>query len=437
MKKRYAAVASLVACLLIAGCAQDDNPSAPDANRLDENYLFSAQFLYAFFIFQDRLPENPFAFESPVELYASVNEPFTAYLPADDAQNFLNNLDTESAGFGVIVDSVEPGYVITRVFESSPADDAGLQEGDTLVQVDGVSLQAVPFARLARLLSGEIGEQKRVTIRRAGQTVTATVVIDEFLAPSVFADSLDSAIAYVRISAFFSRTAAERGTAAEFRDALEKTSWAASTVLDLRDNPGGELGQALEVADEFLPAQAPMIQVTERAFNQQTSEAFTRDTVFRATAGGRALDRQFVILMNENTASASELVIAALMANRPAIAFVGETTFGKGRGQTVTVTPDSGVARVTYALINPVGGEPYDLVGIEPDVPVAPGAEPLQAAVDAAEATLAKRYVAAIARLSRIEATRLMFPCPAGEPLAFRWSAVRTDALLLFQLPAR
>lgn len=424
-------LAEIIICTaLLVGCADNGaGPAGPGADDVGEEYLFSAQFLYAFFIFQDRLPDNPFVFPSPAQLYQSVNEPFTVYLPPPQAEAFLDDLDTESAGIGIIVDSVGPGFVITEVFEPSPASEAGLQEGDTLIEVGQRSLEDVSFVELAMLLRGQAGERKDITVKRGARLLDITVFIDEFLAPSVFVDSLDSALAYIRISSFFSRTALQKGSAAELSQALARTDFAAATIIDLRDNPGGELSQALAVTDQFLPASAPIIAVTQREFDPRTATAITNDTVFRATEGGRGINRSFVALVNENTASAAELLVAALKTNRPDIPIVGQTTFGKARGQTITLTPDSGLARVTFALLEPVDGPSYDLAGIEPDVAVMRGVEPLRAAIDRARETLAKRVAVGSDAINRIDCMRAMYPRPACGPATLVWTRMDGDAL--------
>ncbi len=409
---------------LLLSCSEDSNPTGAGGDRdASEEYLFSAQFLYAFFLFQDRLPKNPFSFTSPDPLYESVDEPFTDYVPPGEAQLFLDALSTQDAGLGVLIDSVAQGYVITEVIPNSPADDAGLVAGDTVVAVDGTPVAGISYPELSLILRGEIGEIRTIEVRRGLEMpVVVTVVIDTFLVPSVFVDSLDSTTAYIRITSFFSRTSNEGGTSAEFSQALERTIWAEYTVLDLRDNPGGELGQAFDVIDEFLGDGAEVIRTTQREFDAESEEFVTRDTTFEATAGGDALNRSFVILINEFSASASELLVAALVDNRPEIVTIGQRTYGKARGQRIAVTPDTGVARVTYARFSPVAGEEYDLVGIKPKRPISTDVNPIQFAVDEIdEGGLAKTLAVLPSALNRIAWTCETYSCGEKSPLLEEW----------------
>lgn len=395
--------------------------SATDSRGVDLDYLFSAQFLYALFIFQDRLPEDPFVYSSPEELYEQVDEPYTMYIPKKTAREILQSLTTETSVFGVVVDSVNAGYVVQDVFAGSPADSAGLRTGDTLLSVNGQSLATVSFSELSGMLRGKVGARKRVLVARGQKRMRIKVVMKRFMAPSVLADSLDSAIAYIHIMSFLSKTAAAGGTVEELARALERTEWAAMTILDLRDNAGGELEQALQVTDEFLPGGAPMVHIIERAVDDETGKAFTRDTTRRATAGGLAVGRDFVILMNGETASASELLIAAVTYNRPDVVTVGTRTFGKGRGQIITVTPDSGLARVTFALLEPVSGKSYDLIGIQPKVPVTESGTALNAALNAAQSGLSRIPAINEHSVNRIEFMRVMGPSRPRLPLCVRW----------------
>jgi carboxyl-terminal processing protease len=409
---------------ILLSCSEDSNPTNAGGNRnASEEYLFSAQFLYAYFLFQDRLPENPFAFTSPAPLYESVDEPFTDYIPPGEAQLFLDALSTQDAGLGVLIDSVAQGFVITEVIPNSPADDAGLVAGDTVVAVDGTPVAGISYPELSLILRGEVGETRTIEVRRGLELpVVVTVVIDTFLVPSVFVDSLDSSTAYIRITSFFSRTSDEGGTSAEFSRALEQTIWAEYTVLDLRDNPGGELGQAFDVIDEFLGEGENIIRTSQREFDPESGEFITRDTTFEATAGGDALNRSFVVLINELSASASELLIAALADNRPEIPTIGQTTYGKARGQRIAVTPDTGVARVTYARFSPVGAEEYDLVGIKPRIPISNDVNPIQFAVDEIEGGgVAKALAVNPSALNRIAWICETYSCREKSPLLEEW----------------
>lgn len=375
--------------LIVLGAFKCFGPGI-NGNGTSAEYEFAWRFLDIYFIFRDSLPQDPYQFTSPVQLYESVDEPYTVYHPPEEAKEMLRSLSTTTGGLGVRIDSVSSGYLIEQVFRNTPADEAGLEQGDTIVSVDGQEVDNVSQQRISRLLRGEIGEEKVLGIKRGEQLIEITVTIDTFMAPSVFTDSLDEEIAYIYISSFFSQTAVPGGTAEEFRAALQTTRWANTIIVDVRDNPGGEVGQAVKVISQFLEPNTPIVQSTERVLVPGTDSGTTVDTTWETLEGySDVLDRSIFVLTNSNTASAAEILVTSLNTHRPDITTVGSTTFGKARGQAVSLTPDSGLAVVTYALLFPISGQSYDMRGISPDVMVSAGEDPLQTALELAQGQLA------------------------------------------------
>ena len=173
--------------------ACNHNPASPE-NRSEE-FEYSRLFLDVFFIFRDQLPNDPYAFATPKELYASVNEPYTEYFTPEEAEVVLSFLNTKTLGLGITIESSDAGFTITRVIVNSPADVAGLMEGDTLIFVDGVSVSTLTLNALRDKLRGQIGDTKVLLIRRSSGEVQITVAIAEYFVPSVFQDSLDTDIA--------------------------------------------------------------------------------------------------------------------------------------------------------------------------------------------------------------------------------------------------
>lgn len=385
MKFLHRMSAVFLLCLLFA-CG--NGPTGPQND--DPELRFTSLFLEVFFIFQDQLPDDPLAFESPKALYASVNEPYTEYFAPNEAEAFLDLLDTKTQGFGIVVDSTAGGFSITRVISDSPAADAGLMVGDTLISVDGVSVSGITFDTLRDRLRGEIGDMKVLQIRRGTREIQITVTIGEFFVPSVFHDSLATDVAYIQLTTFLTETGVSGGSAEEFRLALQQTTWAEHTIFDLRSNGGGEISQAIDITSEFLEAETALVKVRERVLNDDGNSGSTVTRNLVSKAAGSATGRKFVVLVNNFTASASELLVSALRSNRPDILIVGETTFGKGRGQVIASTPESGLVKVTFLTIEPLAGVSYDLSGIVPDIEISSGQDALEVAVQQIIGTLAK-----------------------------------------------
>jgi C-terminal peptidase prc len=412
--------------LLLVGCTQPTKLPPNQAQRGSTEYNFAAEILYDFFIFPDSLPADTFGFATPQALYQSVNERWTVYFPPDSAQQFLNFLTTQSGGMGVLLDSVANGFVIKQVFPNSPALAAGLMKGDTIDSINGSSLAGVSFDVFLSIAGGNIGDQKTLHIIRASGPVTIVVTLGTYLAPSVFADSLDSTAAYIYLWIFSSQTDMPGGTTEEMDSALVATQWAPYTVLDLRGCPGGDIDQCVGVCGRFIADNTPIIRIHEWLLDTVRQTISLVDTELVSSFRGASLSRRFVLLVDSNTASAAEILTSCLMSDRPDITTMGTRTFGKARGQVLYMTPDTGLVKVTYALLKPVVGQPYDLVGIQPDISVPPDsdaitvAEALIAQNTGATKRLASAFAARTRSDSRINALRKEYGRAGAMPMAIK-----------------
>ncbi len=351
---------------------QPGDSSNIDSLEVGEEMQFCWYVLSNIFIFQDRLPSDPFTlFSSPGSLYESMSDPYTAYIPPGEAENFYGGFTTKTAGIGVALDSVALGYIIEDVFKNSPGELAGLAQGDIITAVDSFGVAGITMQRLSSVTAGETGESRQLQIIRDSSSITITVVLGEYSAPTVYVDSIGPQTAVIRLKAFLEDTELDGGSAAEIRQAIIRTAWADNLILDLRGNGGGLLSQCIDIAGQFLPKASPIINVKKREFDNLTYIGYETDTTYYTLENeGLALDRKLSILVDHYTASASEVLICALRDNLSGVRVVGTYTYGKASGWYPYDTPDKGVATVTGMLITPIKGEPYNLVGIKPDISV-------------------------------------------------------------------
>ncbi|MCX7726569.1 MAG: S41 family peptidase [Chitinispirillaceae bacterium] len=371
---------SLLSCL----------PLLLDVPGLDKlQYEFAAKALDVFFIFRERLPSNLYTFNTPQELYEYVNEPYTQFFNKEMAKMFLSALSTEQeAGIGIRIDSTYNGYVIKDVFEGSPAEKSGLMKGDTIVRINDSSAVGLSWEKLPSLLRGDEGTEVVLRIKRGNDFRNIIVTRGKFIAPSVFIDSVNNEVAAIILTGFFTNTTLPGGSAEEFRVALSKTEWAKSTILDLRGNSGGYLEQCIEILGELLPPNTEIIKTHERIYNVEGDSGEEKDSIYRTTGSGSAANRNFYILVDSNTASASEIVTYSMI-NRKNVTVVGYRTYGKARGQVVLMGPDSVLAKVTNSLIIPLGDSAvsYDSIGIAPEVQIKEGEDAFDVALDLIEQT--------------------------------------------------
>lgn len=402
-----------IAALLFMQC--NLRPLDSDLSALQ--YIFAARQLDNYFFYREKLPADLNDFDTPEALYEAVDERWTAYYNHQYTQIFLSYLTTQRFGVGIRTDSIAAGYLIREVFPNSPGERAGLRALDTIIRVDNSAVVGASWSVVNAELQGDSGSTVVLRVKRPSDQVNVVVTRGEYTSPSVFVDSVDSAIAHITVTGFFTKTNIPGGTAREFANALAKTTWAAATILDLRQNGGGEVEQCMGVISELLPVGTPAITMHERMYDQTGDSSWFETHIDTSVGPGSGAYRRLYLLVDSNTASASEMVVAALR-GRDAVTIVGDTTFGKGRGQVICQGPGEVLACITCLTILPVGtgAASYDEVGIVPDR-VTSAREALDVAMGMFEGMAAKRRQVPPGRENRFG------DVPRGRwmPLAVQW----------------
>jgi C-terminal peptidase prc len=364
--------------------------------------------LSLFLIYQERLPPDPNVYATPSDLYKSVNDAYTRYFDPAQALQLKQLLTTRTGGIGIWADTAGGRYFVKQVFKNSPGERAGLQVGDTLMKAGTISLSGLSRNDFSTVLQGDLGTQLTLEVKRLDATLTIKVILGEYLAPSVFTDTLDSATAYILLTEFSDSTENPLGSSAEFSDALDKTAWAKYTVLDLRENPGGDLQQCLGIVSQFVPKDTAIIKQKMRVYDDATTTATTVDTVMKAIIGQKALHRTFAVLVDSMTASASEVLVSCLKERRASsVKIIGGLTYGKGSGWTMFDTPKQALVTITLLLITPIFNLPYNHIGIVPDIPIGPGADAERIALSEIHGGGLGKTMANSSRFARIRALRV------------------------------
>ncbi|MBU6145206.1 MAG: hypothetical protein KGO83_00675 [Paenibacillaceae bacterium] len=283
-------------------------------------------------------------------MVASLADPYTeVYTPSgwDGLQEILARTHT---GIGVRVTVTPTGARIDRVYAQTSAERAGLRRGMRIVAIDG---QPISAATLQTLEGDDVGVERTLRIREEMKTWDVRVAIAPYTVPSIDSVRTDGDIGYVALQAF------GPDTGAAF-DAVMR-QWNGSVrgwVIDVRDNPGGYLEAAKHVVSRIMP-QGTLVQTIDRN-GVQTPIAVT---------GGTSLSGRVVVLVNDRSASASEIVAGALQDAQKAT-IVGTKTFGKGSVQVLVPLPQGGIKITVQQYMTPLG-RPVHGVGIAPDVRVA------------------------------------------------------------------
>ncbi|HEY76561.1 MAG TPA: S41 family peptidase [Thermoflexia bacterium] len=269
-------------------------------------------------------------------MLATLGDEYTSFIEPDIAAILNEDASGTFQGIGAFVRMRGDGKLeIVGVFEGSPAEAAGLQEGDLVIAVNGESIVGYSLYEAITLIRGPAGTEVTLTIERPkqGETFDVTVTRARLEIPMVQSEMLDGGIGYIRLHEF-GATATEQLEETLRRVLAEQPR---GLILDLRDDPGGWLSQAVQVADLFLGDGIILIQ-----------RSYEGEEVFRSYDGDLAEDIPLVVLVNGGTASASEIVAGAIQARGRGI-LIGERTLGKGSVQRPYRLSDGSELRVTIA----------------------------------------------------------------------------------------
>ena len=289
-------------------------------------------------------------------------DPHSSYLSPEDASEMRVQTRGEFGGLGIEV-TQEEGFVrVVSPIDDTPADAAGIESGDFITHVDGESILGLTLDEAVDLMRGPVGSEIIVTVVREGIDEPFDLsIIRDTIKPTVVRTSTRGRTVVLRVTTFNDQTYPnlQKGIAdrVEELNGIENIN---GFVLDLRNNPGGLLTQAIKVSDAFLDAGEI---VSTRGRNVQDGERYN------ATEGDLAQGKPIVVLINGGSASASEIVAGALQDHRRAI-IIGTRSFGKGSVQTVVPLRGNGAMRLTTARYYTPSGRSIQALGVSPDIVV-------------------------------------------------------------------
>ena len=283
---------------------------------------------------------------------SSALDPHTTYMSAEQTLAFSTAIDNNFVGIGIQYNASGP-KIVTRVFADSPAYHAGVQVGDILMKADGQDLTDLPSDDVADLVRGEAGTQVELEVLRDNEPVTMTITRGE-VNNTVYGEMLDGSLGYLEIISFGSTTGVEceRYLSMMSEQGLERL------IIDLRDNGGGYLDALVSVSSLFLPEDTLIM--TQEYKDGRRVESHT-------TAGQFENIQGIVILINGDTASASEVLTLALKEQRDDVTLIGTQSYGKGSVQVQRPFADGSVLKYTNSRWLSPNEEWINGVGITPD----------------------------------------------------------------------
>ena len=312
-----------------------------------------------YYVIMNMIGEDPLVDTTPEEitddylkeLISGLDDPYAEYFTAEEYKAFAKRFEGDYVGVGILLAETEEGFIIVQVYEDGPAYEAGIKEGDRIIRVDGTEPSDIDDA--VGKMTGEAETKVTVTVIRDGEEIDFTMKRQSINIDSVgyFVSKDDPEIGYIRIALF------AEDTDEEFMNAVKELTdkGCDKFIIDLRDNGGGMTDICISIADYLLPDCRIMTEVskdgTEKEYKSEQSSA----------------DLDMVVLVNGNTASASEILTAAIQENN-AGTVVGSRTYGKGVTQISRQFKDGSAVKLTVTEYLTPNGNHVQGKGITPDI---------------------------------------------------------------------
>ena len=286
-------------------------------------------------------------------------DPYSVYMPPKIFEEMQTETSGEFGGLGIEV-SMEAGVVkVISPIDDTPASRAGLKAGDYIVKIDNIQVQGKSSSEAVDIMRGPVGTSIELTVRRRGvkKALTFNIVREVIQVQSVKSEIIDENIGYIRLTSFNDNSGDQ---IKKQINELKKNKKLNSFILDLRNNPGGLLSQAIKISDFFL--ENGEIVSTKSRKKSENRKWFARK-------GDITDGKTLLVLINYGSASASEIVAGALKDHKRAI-IVGENSFGKGSVQSIIPLKNRGAIRLTVSKYYLPSGKSISEVGVRPDIEV-------------------------------------------------------------------
>lgn len=298
-----------------------------------------------------------------------LGDEYTEYLTKEDLEDLMVSVNGNYVGIGIYMTKNNSGEILVLLpIEGSPAEKVGIQTGDIIKKIDGKECSNLELTEVSNMVKGEEGTTVNLEIVREEETMSFDIVRAKVELKYIDSKVLDNNIGYIQMLSF------EEGCTEKLKEEINKLKEQniTSLILDLRDNGGGLVTEAVKVSEIFVPFGKTVL----RTYDKENKEVITK------SAATTNEDIKLVLLVNENSASATEIFTAAIQDNKLGTV-IGTKTFGKGVMQEIKPLEIGGAIKITIEEFKTPNGEKIHKVGITPDIEVENKNEDLEKKIDA------------------------------------------------------
>jgi len=291
-------------------------------------------------------------------------DPYSAYMTPESFENMKTETSGKFGGLGIEI-GMELGVVkVISPIDDTPASKAGLKAGDYIVKIDGIQVQGKSLMEAVDLMRGLVGSSIEITVRRVGvkKTLIFNITREIIQIQSVKSELIDNNIGYIRLTSFNENSSEQ---IKKRINKLNNNKDLKGYILDLRNNPGGLLSQAIKISDFFLE-NGEIVSTKSRRISENRK--------WFAKKGDIINGKTLIVLINYGSASASEIVAGALKDHKRAI-ILGENSYGKGSVQSIIPLKNNGAIRLTIAKYYLPSGKSISKIGVTPDIEILESSE--------------------------------------------------------------
>jgi len=319
-----------------------------------DSFSIGKQIIQEYYI--DDVPESKLnAAKDMDSLVTSLNDPYSTYFTEKQYNDFVDSINNTFSGIGIIIDKTTEGIKVVSVFDKTPAQVAGIKTGDIIAKADGHELSGLSTEEAVNYIKGPSGTKVNLEIKRGGAVISFDVERKDIVLPTVEGEILDNHIGYIKISSFGAKTSEEFGNVLTEL----KKSGPDCFIIDLRNNGGGYMNVAFDIAGYFIGDNVVL----------KTQTKTGQSVNYNATKQKETIDKPVIYLINRYSASASEILAAAVKDYKKAF-FIGEKTYGKGVAQSIFTLPDNSYLKLTtLRFVSPFGNQ-INKAGITPDMEI-------------------------------------------------------------------
>lgn len=339
------------------GLLKTNQVSTSSKNEIDSYIKKIRSAIENSYLWKDKIDEQALK-DGAIEGYvAALGDEYTEYIPSSEMESYTETITGSFYGIGIymVADEKSGRVIVYYPIPETPAEKAGIKPGDKIIKVDGVEYTDKDLSKISKYIKGEAGTKVNLTIERDGKEMSFDIEREKINTNPITTEILDNDIGYIKVPSF------DTDVAKNFKQKYEElsTKGIKSLIIDLRNNGGGIVDEATKMADYILDKGSVIISTVDNKENRKTTKAEEEPII----------NTKIVVLVNEHTASASEILACSLKDNNKAT-IIGTKTYGKGVIQTIFSLSDGSGLKITTAEYYTPKGETIHKVGITPNIEV-------------------------------------------------------------------